>query len=258
MQAYEKRVVVYIDILGFRNHLRSRSLGDLIEGVTAFRNTFASESLIEGLKYQSVQVSDAIVIGARIESWIAFMRFQLITSLSLGTFHLNTGYFARGAIAYGDYFNDTESNLIVSPALSRAYELETTLANFPRIILEPGLIESVEKDLGPPPPKIVGDILGTTKTDTDGLTFINYLEGYGTDHVPDPKNRNRRTITMSTAKMLQCLSIHKGSLEKALVSAREQSPNVLMKFIWLANYHNRFVVGKGLTQLSIDEHFLRI
>jgi hypothetical protein len=53
-----------------------------------------------------------------------------LTSLSFELLCL--GYFVRGAIALGKLYHDDE--MVFGDALVRAYELETSVARFPRIL----------------------------------------------------------------------------------------------------------------------------
>jgi len=49
--------------------------------------------------------------------------------------------FLRGAISVGDLYVDTEKNQIIGKAFIQAYELESTVAKYPRVIMDNKIIE---------------------------------------------------------------------------------------------------------------------
>lgn len=82
---------------------------------------------------------------------------------------LRREYLVRGAITRGALYHDDA--VVVGPALVRAYELESQVAIYPRIILDPNLqnLQITKTD--------VEDVFWTKmyREDRDGIFFLNFL-----------------------------------------------------------------------------------
>lgn len=50
---------------------------------------------------------------------------------------LRNGFIVRGAITYGDIYFENERNVWFGPAMNRAFYLESKIAKYPRIIIDP-------------------------------------------------------------------------------------------------------------------------
>ena len=157
----------------------------------------------------------------------------------------------RGAVTVGQIFS--RDHLIFGPGLIRAYELESTVALFPRIILDPKVLDVLAQSLdlcGSAEPETERkEIRALLALDSDGVWFIDYLRGialsFGQDRV----------------EYFRFLSHHKTVIADQAVQFQLLS-NVAAKFNWLALYHNSVIksldsgelgtMGLSVTSLSID------
>lgn len=131
--SYERRVVVFYDVLGWRSQIEdagpdSSKIGDL-------RRLILAHSRVLRMPVKApVNVgtfSDNIVISTPVNEHISyFLRAIAIMQLMTASLH----FLLRGGIAVGDIYHDDE--VVFGPALNRAYELESKVAVYPRIILD--------------------------------------------------------------------------------------------------------------------------
>ena len=138
----------------------------------------------------------------------------------------------RGAVVYGRIW--AERGRIYGPGLSAAYLRESSIARFPRIVVDQtcrDLLVATDYLDGP------GDG-GLLAVDGDGEAFINYLPtGVNVVHADDGYDRG------------DLLASHRDRVDELLSEA--QDPRVLSKLRWLGHYHNWSCV-----QLGFPEHQL--
>lgn len=145
---YEYRICCFIDILGFKNHLDETLHDDgndsikkieEIKSVIDLANSILKEMDNGIFKSKMVtQFSDSIVLSFKIEEKSGVFD-ALINFLHVGFEFANKGFLTRGGIAVGKLIHTSKH--IFGPALVEAYTLESRIANFPRIILHPDVLE---------------------------------------------------------------------------------------------------------------------
>lgn len=145
--AYKMRYCAYVDVLGFRNLIRELDAGKLDE--TAMADLFysmqaapfeAARHVQEAdLKRQSI--SDAICISTTPTihgfQWLALSLSALTANL------LRRGYFVRGGLVKGNLSHAGEA--VFGSALVRAYELESTVALYPRVMMTKEVATDVQR-----------------------------------------------------------------------------------------------------------------
>ncbi len=144
---YENRVVCFLDILGFKNIIEESERDKLklqnTLKVLKILNTYKTDSEQNyGATHESVQVtqfSDSIVISFLIEE-----RDQLILALfdlqEMIVELINYGFLLRGGISSGNLIHTAD--ILIGTALHKAYELESSIAIYPRIIISQQLINN--------------------------------------------------------------------------------------------------------------------
>jgi hypothetical protein len=131
--SYERKVVIFYDVLGWRNHIKAA--GDDTKAIGGLRRVMLRYSrslpLRTSLNLRVTTFSDNVVISQDVSqetplliTLIAF--FQIAGALS--------GFFLRGGITIGGIVHDNEC--VFGPGLNRAYELEKNVAKYPRIVLD--------------------------------------------------------------------------------------------------------------------------
>lgn len=123
---YDDRVVLFLDILGFRS-LISRERQDIVAEALTATTTQYSENLQTSAFSDNVAVSMKITDGCELLQIIKFSSY-------LAWLLLHKGVLSRGGIAVGKLHHN--NGIIYGPALNKAYELESQVAVYPRIILE--------------------------------------------------------------------------------------------------------------------------
>jgi len=143
----------------------------------------------------------------------------------------------RGAFVLGEL--ERTYGVLFGPGLISAYEFEREYAQFPRIVVDPQVIEALRDYpvLRAHEYREEMDYISKyIKKDDDGVIFIDYLGGMA-DEADDPGD------------YLVFLKIHKKLVEQGLTKF-EDNRRVRLKYLWLRKYHNAVV----RTRLSDDQH----
>ena len=153
---YERRVVVFYDVLGWQSEIESAgveaaNIGRLRRLVLAHSRTMRMGS---NFTLNVSTFSDNVVLSSPVGPHISeFLRLVAAMNLLTSSMH----FLLRGGIAVGDIYHDDE--VVFGPALNRAYELENKVAIYPRIVVDEPVLE-------------VGSIEGFDAFE-DGLHFID-------------------------------------------------------------------------------------
>jgi len=169
--AYERKVVIFYDVLGWRNHIEAahddaKAIGNLRRLVLRYSRSLPLRTQMN-LKVSTF--SDNVVISQDISeatplliTLIAFL--QIAGGLS--------GFLLRGGITIGKIIHDQEC--VFGPALNRAYELEKYCAKYPRIVLDREVEEELIKGLGELP--VLED--GVLFLDPFRLGFVRHMQNH--------------------------------------------------------------------------------
>jgi hypothetical protein len=184
---YEKSVVTFLDILGFQSTVKSQSAGEVHRILTALRSHAKPEDKsAQQFEMHFVTFSDCTIRTTPLEGKsnkaypLGLLYHELLELVHAQYRLLCDGYFMRGGITVGDIFVDDRT--IFGPAMNSAYKLESEFAKYPRIVLDPTLLQEFERepllrnhkhDI-PTEKKYLRDLV---KQDADGLYFLDYLTG---------------------------------------------------------------------------------
>lgn len=143
---YEERIILFLDFLGFK---------EIVEGTVG--NPTNLEVLLGAIDrlyqigdddkdlYASVSAttfSDSVVLSYAVREQSAV--FYLLLDIAFAIIDLAIrGFLVRGAVTIGELVH-TEKYL-VGPAMVKAYEMESKEAKFPRVLLDPRLVEIARK-----------------------------------------------------------------------------------------------------------------
>lgn len=196
---YEDRILAFIDVLGFseaikqtmkdgkENKAQTDRIDSLIRVIQSdlkiddesYRKHYNfSDKEISVLKGSRVvnQFSDSIVISYLIneESGIFVMLLEI---LFLCMTALQHDFLLRGAIVRNKLYHS--KNEIFGPGLVEAYEMEKSLAIYPRIVLDDDIIKLSRKYYGTQngPDTEEEFVRSLVKRDFDGMYYINYFDG---------------------------------------------------------------------------------
>lgn len=138
---YEKRIIAFIDILGFKNIVRSEYECEKVNAILKLPYYIRKDELHKISKLSGVMMTsiyDSIVISVKISDPSAMNKIVRMVTVLVQSLLNYAGILLRGGIALGKVFHDEE--VVYGPGLVNAYELESKLAIYPRIIIS-------EKDL---------------------------------------------------------------------------------------------------------------
>jgi len=207
MYNWDYGVVSFIDILGFSSivendarKLDPKNLERINDGLNEVRQTSKDYGV------EIILFSDSIVLSTKLEnkSIINIIRSSIAVQKSL----ISRSILTRGAIAFGKHYQDEKT--LYSEALIKAYNIETKLAKFPRIVVENDLLDWLKNDNDTTQEQLK-EIHESSLCDKDGGVFLDYLSADLLEYSLQILNSNNRTI---------------------------KSPNILEKYQWLDSYHN--------------------
>lgn len=181
---YEDRIVCFIDILGFQEHIKKTDTGDddlnsnnienIAGAINAIRYFTDMDKPEDNEGKQVTQFSDSLVISFLSDEESGVF-YSLLSLLWIQVSLARRGILCRGGIVRGKLVH-TEKHLF-GPAMVTAYKLESKAALYPRIILGESIIISGmeahgrhhhahhEKD----------SIMSLLKKDSDGMYYIDYI-----------------------------------------------------------------------------------
>ena len=219
---FSKKAVLFIDILGFRKIVQNcqenpSNIQNIYEVLTIIKTHFSNFTDI-----QILQFSDSIAISFKANdpgSVIAVIGGiqSLIKRLII------KGYLLRGGLTYGDIYHD--SNVIFGPAMINAYDLESTLAIYPRIIIDKEIIEFGRKYL----PDFFNEnmtnyIFNYVSEDNDEKYYIDYFD------------KGVETFWEITENEKEFIHSLKQLIENGL---KEEDKSVLRKYVWMKDKYNK-------------------
>lgn len=244
---YREAMLVYIDILGFRKIIQKSATDPHVipsmlsimrdlkkqtsEGGRVIREKGTNKpvSIFRGFNFSDLTVRATYIDTST--NYADILKWEFLYLAGIQAQHLCYGDFLlRGAISNGQISMDPDrsisDDIIFGPALVRSYELESTKAIYPRIIIDSDVIGKADQS---------DDVLWPNyfHKDNDGQYFIDYLYAAGTDDLLGEPGK-----PLGTLKVLQ---LHKHNTEKKIVSLAERDERIIQKLRWVVSYHNNVV-----------------
>lgn len=242
---YEKKVIAYIDLLGFKSFINftDKSANSIENKIEYINNLFMLlKELTENKKYSNTnsrevtQFSDLIVISFAADDFESF--YDEIRDIQLLCINCaNNGFLVRGSIVYGDIVHT--DNVIFGPGLVEAYEAELSLAKYPRIIIDEVIIKDF-KDVRPGK----FNILGITSIDEDGFYYVDYFLKASSSL--DETTRDYVKYILNLARIINEIS--------ESPKLREKATWLFEKFKPMLRYYPLFKDGIDLYELKDINH----
>jgi len=233
MNNYEDRIVLFLDILGFKRIIdgtmskEEEEIPDKTQFIIETINEMAKtvELTTEGTSKNVTQFSDSIVISFK-QNDIREIPKLFYNLLRLITNLLSREILCRGAVSYGKLYH--KDNLIFGPALVDAYEAESQIALYPRVILDKSVIEIMkyhytsENDNFFRRIRFDTEIESYLKTDTDDKFYIDYFFG--------------SMIFLQNEELFRVYN----NLRKLIVDGlRFKDTNFYIKYEWMKSKYNK-------------------
>ncbi|TCP99550.1 hypothetical protein C8J46_103438 [Sphingomonas sp. PP-F2F-A104-K0414] len=239
IDGYEPGIVSFIDILGFRALLATRSASEIQEVILNLREITASEEpparRMKEVRLTSRafadSVSDAVVRVRVYDTQFADGAFfqELLDLLHIQLQCVGTGVLIRAGVAIGDvHVGPNGKGPVFGPAMVRAFEIESEEAIFPRIVLDEDayqlfLTDARLRNDGHELEEEVGYVDKLLRRGEDGTRFVDYLAASESEFD-------------DFAGYLTFLDNHAAMVRNNLVA--KLKPAVRRKYAWLARYHN--------------------
>jgi len=239
---YEMRVTAFIDILGFKEHIKSsvdnkgNDVTDKIELIHSAYQTIRdvwdldapqSNNLLRVDKKSKIitTFSDSLVISFKLdgESEIFFTLLELKWMLMRLVYK---GILCRGAVTYGKLYHDEK--MLFGPALVDAYTFESKVALYPRIILEKSIIDLATVSGRHSPSEEKEYIENLLQKDSDGMYYIDFFMKAQSE-LDDP--------TYDFPTYIDTLS----DLIRLGLNVYKMKPDVKIKYLWLKERYNDLV-----------------
>lgn len=235
---YKQAVITFIDILGFKHLINTGTFKDVSNKLKTIRRLSDVDDQADGESFEPkvIQFSDSIIrirpleSKANKESRYGLMFYEMLDLVHMQGELINHGVCVRGGVSIGDVHFDDQT--LFGPGFVRAYELESVYANFPRIVVDPALIQQLQKDkrLVSTHNALADEFAYITKNirrENDGIYFIDYLRSFQTE-IDEPDD------------IPVFLRNHKELIVQNVGGVTQLNP-VSAKYLWLASYHNSVI-----------------
>lgn len=252
---YEKRIIAFIDILGFSELIKdSEKNPETLEKIYEVINYFKNWEKPESWNLRTIEIeedaqkkglanfdlsnkstctcfSDSIIVSIKISDGdINAILSTLIANISyIGSYIIQKGILFRGAITIGNIIHQ-DNGIILGQGFIDAYNLESKLATFPRIVVSDKLIKELNYPLEAKRNRYPYHQYLTR--DKDGCIGFNQLKYF--------------EVVQSWTEMKE--EILKNALEKTrkvIIEGLDYSfelPSVHSKYQWLKNEYNSLII----------------
>jgi hypothetical protein len=226
---YQNRIVAYIDILGFTEMIKqtiredspetsAQRLNTIFNIVANFQRYFDAIKTKRGLKDNCAitMFSDLIVFSQpQSESAGVLAMFEALKRLQINMLARNI--LLRGSIVFGKLIHN--QNIVIGPALINAYNVESKSAVYPRIVIDPKVMNLYVRTKGiiHNAGKRIKDLdYDFTNDDFDGTYYIDYF-----NFVDDYLQNANSAAYYDVMKKL----IERGK--------KSQDTGIRMKYLWM-------------------------
>jgi hypothetical protein len=233
---YERSILTFIDILGFRELIANKSAGEISRSIRIVRDVVQPrrfKSSIPQLDEDDFRnFSDLCLIRRVIARKGKFPAIGQVHAQILHMVHVQTilladeGILLRGGITVGDAA--LSYGQLFGPAVIRGYELEHEVARFPRIVVGQEVLDEVTQNRAlwiHDRDTELGGVKDLLRRDSDGEYFVDYLRVVQSE-LNDPR------------QYAGFLEKHKEFIDKSLRRYKANA-SVLPKYKWLREYHRQ-------------------
>ena len=251
---YEKRLVAFIDILGFKEIVKQSekdiSKIELINSVLDYFKTWETKGkwdlrLVEieedaqkrGIENFDIRgktnitaFSDSIVVSVKVDNNINEMASTLIINLAyIGAILLEKGILLRGGLTVGNLIH-IENGTVFGQGLIDSYKLESNSAKYPRIILSDNLLKELNYPI---------------ETKRDRYPYHQYIDRFDDGCVGFHQMIYYQVLEsweeMTKEKLIESLSIVRKVIVNGLDTTFE-NPDVYEKYKWLKEQYNKLII----------------
>lgn len=238
LETYERRCVLFMDILGFRSLIDSGNEDKILRILhRATQLAFNPPDELKGIAVTSF--SDSIVISAPMSNMAAIDQVCSVGTQLVLEF-IDESIMTRGAITIGKLHHD--GAIVFGPALNAAYDYENSLANYPRVVISEEVVAEdarlqdvlfkaivADKFL----PSRVGNVI--FRRDFDGIHHLNIFTPLFAPNAPALIARKQRTTDDYNKAIMKIMENKPRPQPDRTPSAKEL--NIVSKYEWLMTYY---------------------
>ena len=246
----QNHIVLFLDILGYSNiisNCKDKQMEnyylDKIHSIMSNLSRFIEKRHIyidqqnDNLhlsRFRSLLFSDNILFFAPYKNEIDKDNLYMNLLFGLSEFlvrYAKEDIFFRGGITAGNLYYDENLHFVFGSGLVKAYTLESSVAKYPRIV--------IDNELKPSP--ILWGI-----TQENEIYYLDYLSlGHSLIRDSDIPEHTKMEYFSS------CLKEQKNAISKAYQKYLKDE-RVFPKYQWLAKYHNDYCKRNGFNQFIIE------
>jgi len=239
LPAYERRLILFLDFLGFREIVAETTddpaaLGRLIAGLNAI-GRIVEDGSVESERV--TQFSDSLVVSYRVNETSGV--FWLLHAMAMTVVELaGRGYLLRGAVTIGDLLHDDRH--VVGPAMVAAYEMESRRAIVPRVIIDPAVLDIAREHRGDlhTPDDEEGYVRSFIAVDDDGEHFFDYVSWRSVVEIVGAEDDSYGAYLAEISRLV----------ERGL---RHSDTRLLRKYLWL---HRHYLAAIDLFEAIPADH----
>lgn len=246
---YEKRILAFLDILGFSTMVEDSKVDTSIRRkIKNATEIIRSETDYEYEEKKVSTFSDSAVISYRIKSQssLFYLLIDIIhLQLKLGAL----GIMIRGGIAVGDCYHD--GKIVFGPAMNEAYRLESKVALWPRVVIKKETLNiGIAESLDPNPYAMkydIPDIMSCLKRD-DYNEESNNPELYFVDFLRQPQelidfgDEYFEWLRDFRVAIVEGLNRYSSKNEDNTELSKADAEKIFKKYRWIMNYWNSVVL----------------
>jgi hypothetical protein len=218
---YKKRILAYIDILGFKKlidySIRDKNIFNNIQKYLGSMNKFFLNDtqdfdFYNCCDFQCIQFSDTFVasIDSTENNEIIIFLNKIMVLISTLAYD---GILSRGSIVYENLYHN--NHIIYGPGIIDAYIKELNYAFYPRIIIDKQVISMINADLS----------RYYTSMDIDGLYYLDFIRSFW--RINDYKNVKYHAYRIKN-------TIQNGIFNESL--------SVRQKYEWVKSKYNKYIL----------------
>jgi len=237
LAAYRTALISFIDILGFRQIVASRSCDEISAALRTMRRFSEGDESGEDFSARVIQFSNSIIrirpldSKANEEGRYGTLFHELLDIGMMQGDLANNNIYIRGGITIGEISYDSQT--IFGPGFIRAYDLESKIANYPRIVVDRKIFDAMKNDqrLYSSHNDLedeIGYIAREVQRGSDGIHHVDYLR-VTTNNMDDPDLGRFSFLKQHKTNVL-------GNIKSVSELDGESG-----KYLWAAMYHNQFL-----------------
>lgn len=221
---YVRSVVSYLDILGFRNLIDTKTAGE-ISRILRILAESVDPGISKSERIRATKFSDTVIrtAPATPDNLVFELRSILHAQLAL----IPEGILIRGAVTIGRVVQSW--GRVYGPAVIKAYDLERVKDAPPRIVVDSDIFAALKTNAEK---EGVSSELDYLLAKEGSMSYLDYLRVC------------ERELNVPEQEYPIFLEIHRDFIRQGLTNYASNA-SILQKFEWLSSYHDR----------TVDEYF---